>query len=544
MESVGDDLVRRGLLKAREDFGWFCEKFLRIKDKDGRVVPFRLNAAQRVVVGAMEAQVAAGRPIRLVGLKGRQQGFSTLGMAFLVWQTFVRVGQNALVIAQDLEPASQLFSKVELMFREYPEVLRPVKAAGVRSGRKLVFDAPLHSMLYVETAQNRDAGRSGTFQHAWVTEVPYWEDAERTMSGLLQSIPPRFGSSIVVESTAGGVGDWFHEFWLKAADPGFEFDQVFVPWFLSPEYSRARNPVDGKLSKSESELGERFGLSDGQLLWYRDKRRSLGDEKLAQEYPCTPEEAFLASGRPAFRREGLKRIRGEVRGPERRGRFKMVRGGRRTLVEDSDSANGWWVWKYPIRSHEYVVFGDPASGMARDRTAIQVVDVSEWTQCASFVCPKTTPGELADELVWAGRLFGDALVSPENNNHGELTIYRLRELGYGNLYRHVDRASFAESERGEYGWRTTSKTRPLMVNRLRDLVHSGELSVFCSRTLREMESFVFDEGGKRAEAATGAWDDLVMALAGACVIGDRRRGGGVAYSRVSDGLVTSGGVGW
>jgi hypothetical protein len=83
-----------------------------------------------------------------------------------------------------------------------------------------------------------------------------------------------------------------------------------------------------------------------------------------------------------------------------------------------------------------------------------------------------------------------------------------------------------------------------MVNRLLDLVHSGELSVFCARTLREMESFVFDDAGKRAEAATGSWDDMVMALAGACVIGDRRRGGGVEYARVSDGFVTSGGVGW
>lgn len=532
------EAAKRVLARAKRDFGWFCERFLRIKDKGGRIVPLVLNEAQWVIVRAIQAQVDAGRPVRIVGVKGRQQGFSTVGMAYLAWKAFVNSGQSCLVIAQDLEPASQLFGKVELMHHYYPELFRPPKAPGVRAGRKLVFDEPLHSMIYVDTSENRDAGRSGTFQHAWCTEIPYWPDAERTMSGLLQSIPPSPGTSIIIESTAGGVGDWFHELWLKAADPASEFDQVFVPWFLTVEYRRVRNPADEPLSGFERGLGKRFGLDDSQLLWYRDKRAALGDDKLAQEFPCTADEAFLASGRPYFRREALQRVRGEVMSPLRRGWFKQVRSRVGLVESESDRANGWWVWKYPVRSHFYTVFADPASGRAKDRSAIQVVDVSEWTQCASFLSPTTTPDELAREVYWMGKLYNWALASPENNNHGELTIYKLKELGYGNLYRHVDRSTALESERSEYGWRTTSKTRPLMISRLGELVHSGELSVFCQRTLREMESFVFDEAGKRAEAQTGAHDDLVMSLAGAVTIGSGRMGE-ITYDRSSRDRITN-----
>lgn len=515
-----DEARARGFRKARADFTWFCRTFLKIKNKDGVVVPLEVNPAQQIIVDAALTAEAEGKPVRIIGLKGRQQGFSTIVQAWLAWKVFLRKGQNALVIAHDLEPASQLFGKIELMYDYLPEDLRPPKAAGVRQGRKIVLDKPFHGLIYVETSQNRDAGRSGTFQHAHCTELPYWEDAKSTMDGLLQSIPSKPATSIFLESTAGGMGDYFHDLWQRSKRGETEFQAVFVPWFKTPEYARERNELDAPLDERERELQKTYSLSDEQLLWYRDKRAVLGDDTLAQEYPCCDDEAFRSSGLPFFRMNDLAWYRKTmIRPPLKRGRF-IVEAGRARLVDEHDGP--WWLWKLPVKGHRYCVFSDPSSGMARDYAACHVLDVDELEVVATYRA-KVVPEDLASEMSRIGLAFNTALVSPETNNHGEVVMYRLTKgIGYPNLYIHEDDASVSGSERAEYGWRTTTRTRPLMLGKLAELIHGRELKLYCSRTLRELETFVYkDEAAKKAEAQKNAYDDMVMSLAGAVAIRGR-----------------------
>src|SRR6185312_17250646 len=68
--------------------------------------------------------------------------------------------------------------------------------------------------------------------------VAFFPDAKTTMLGLLQSVPDQPNTMVVLESTANGVGDWFHDMWVKAERGENEFTPIFLPWFIQPEYTR------------------------------------------------------------------------------------------------------------------------------------------------------------------------------------------------------------------------------------------------------------------------------------------------------------------
>ena len=113
---VGGNLVPRAVLEQRpdyaslpgleqeririgEDFEYWCARCVTIKDKQsGRNVPLILNRPQRRLLAVMENQRAAGRPVRVILLKARQWGGSTLVQMYLAWMQLVRHrGWNSLI---------------------------------------------------------------------------------------------------------------------------------------------------------------------------------------------------------------------------------------------------------------------------------------------------------------------------------------------------------------------------------------------------------------------------------------------------------------
>src|SRR5690606_37607220 len=153
------------------------------------------------------------------------------------------------------------------------------------------------------------------------SEVAFFPDAKTTMLGLLQAVPDQPNTLVVLESTANGVGDWFHEMWQKAEKGENEFTPIFLPWFIQPEYTRPfrteaereqfiqeveATHVDANgetVYTYEKQLMEKHDLTYEQLNWRRwtIANKCQGDEILfMQEYPSTPEEAFISSGRPVF----------------------------------------------------------------------------------------------------------------------------------------------------------------------------------------------------------------------------------------------------
>ncbi len=530
--ALTDNELRKQLaVRMKQDFPGYCKRCLRIKTKEGSVEPFSLYYTQLRVYKEIVKLSQAGKPVRIIILKARQQGMSTFSQAWLAHKAFTGKGQNCLTIAQNLDMAGELFGKIEMMYSLLPEWAKPEKDSRTR-GKRLALAAPNHSLLYVDTAENRDAGRSGTFQHVHATEIPLWPDAKRTMDGLLQSVPNKPGTSVIVESTAKGMGDYFHQMWSLSCEGETGFTPVFIPWFDHPEYER--EPIEGETVPDwVKEVEDKFKLPRSRTVWYFDKYKDLGLDRdiLGQEYPSDATDAFISSGRRFFNRESLEHYRkiveDESNVPKREGMYYQ-RNGKPHWFDQPDGEIR--VWELPKPGAYYVLGADIATGRAFDKSSIQVL--RGLRQVCSY-SGRAEPDQLADLISWLGRFYNGAMVVPERNGVGLATVLRLvNELQYPHIYTDKRLDTTTGNENVQYGWTTTPSNRPAMLEELAVAVRTGELGLKCSRTLKEMETFVFtDDMGKRAEANPGSNDDMVMALAIAVRVSNYMGGGEIIVER-------------
>lgn len=526
------------------DFPTFAKLCLRIETKKGKLEPFELNDAQWIIWREIKRQMDANLPVRVITLKGRQQGCSTLAAGIAMWLACTREGFRGMTIAHKLKPAAQeLFGKVELMYEHLPPEVRVPLAPGRATGRRLKFDEPMRSLLVVESAEESDAvGRSGTFTFGHLTEIPFWKSPEDTIAAFEACVPSEPETFILVESTAQGMGNWFHRTWVDAELAVAEKRQpaywpVFVPWFAQAEYRRRRTDFDTDLTARERERMQRFSLDEEQILWYRDKEQKNGD-LAQQEYPDTPRDAFLSSGLPFFLAKPLARHEKHAKSkpPVRKGRWMLRRVSGVTKASFVENPSGeMWVWDTPRAGHHYVVSVDPSSGRAKDRSAYHVLDVTEPVirQVASFH-GMLQPDELAIDSITTCRYYNNALWVPERNAVGERLVGKgYDDIGYTNVYRFTADALVGGRKQSSIaGWVSSPKTRPWALEKLAEAVHSDTIELNCPRTVEELRSFIYLDAAneRKIGAAAGAHDDLVMALAIGVAARDQA-GGEVSYER-------------
>lgn len=295
------------------DFRFYAEKNLKIQDKlTGEVIPFVFNEAQIYANRMAEEQKARTGKVRANVLKARQQGMSTMIQGRAYHGTTTKKGYNAFVITHLAEATANLFAMAKRFHRESNPVLRPSTASD--SQKTLVFDK-LDSRYRVGTAGNEDTGVSTTNRFLHQSEVALWKNAASIAVGLAQSVPPADDTEIWRESTARGMGNFFHTQW-KAAEMGLsDYINIFIPWYWSSEYSTPA-PEDFEPNAEELEdviplfrpfinlKGEQIhALTHDQLYWRRLKMAELKtgptvDEValFRQEYPMTAAEAFMSSG--------------------------------------------------------------------------------------------------------------------------------------------------------------------------------------------------------------------------------------------------------
>lgn len=286
--------IRRRL---RDDFSEYAKKCLRIRTKGGEIGPFFLNKAQKHIHQRLEQQLEETGKIRANILKGRQQGCSTYVEARFYWKATHRKGVRAFILTHEEEATKNLFEMAQRFHDHNNPLLKP--STGATNARELYFDL-LDSGYRVGTARTKGTGRSGTFQYFHGSEVAFWSHAEEHAKGILQAIPDEDGTESIRESTANGVGNYFHQQW-KAAERGEgEYINIFIPWFWQDEY---RKPVkDLKRTDTEQDLADHYGLDDEQIAWRRQKIIDLsvngadGEAAFKQEYPCNAAEAFQLTG--------------------------------------------------------------------------------------------------------------------------------------------------------------------------------------------------------------------------------------------------------
>lgn len=526
--------------KVKEDERWYCKSFLKIRNKNSKLVPFVINEAQEQVMEIIDDLRKQRKPIRLIILKARQMGISTLTEGLIFQNTSTNQFVNSMIIAHEDRATQNLFNMSKLYYDELPSVIKPMKKYS--NGKELTFENPgtdemdrtnnpgLRSKITVHTANTVEAGRSSTIHNLHASEVAFFPNAKTTMLGLLQCVPDTPETMVILESTANGVGDYFHDLWNKSVRGENDFVPVFLPWFTDSTYTRPfsseeqkkafietveqiNTTYDGKkVHTEEYELMKKFDLTYEQLFWrkWAIQNKCGGDEEgFRQEYPSTPEEAFIATGRPRFNIPSLRAYGTQTKEPKMRGYLRWVEHGKTVKFEEDDKGYVR-IWKEPTKGY-YGIGADVAEGLIDGDYSSATVGDDNFDICASWY-GHIDPDLYGEELVKLAIFYNQAYLGVEANNHGLTTLKSIQRLEYWNIFYQKSYDKIADKLTSKMGWTTSIRTKPLMIDKLAEFVREKYLGIPWDILVGELTTYVIEDNGS-TNAQTGCYDDTVMATA-------------------------------
>jgi hypothetical protein len=488
---------------------------LSILTKDLQVTPLVPNWAQQEYLDAIQRQLDTTGRIRLIVLKARQLGISTITEAVLFSLAFVYERYKGMVIAHEIPASQNLLNMTKLYWDTYP--LKGLYGKPKAESKNHIAWTTTGSSIQVSTAGNKATGRSATIHFLHASEVAFWPEASTVMLGLRQTIPSTPGTAIIMESTANGMGNYFHQQWLAAEAGDTEYEPLFFPWHRHPEYlaSYVGLPYNslGNVDSDEKTL-RAMGLSDDRLAWRRWAIKNLCENdvlKFKQEYPATPEEAFIASGTNVFPHHALNKVFEPMPGT----RGYLFRDGNKVTFK-ADPQGPMTVFRAPSADQDwgvYFVGGDPTHTTRGDFAVAQVINRRTLEQVAVWR-GRVDPGGFAEELFKIGLYYNTATVTNEIEGPGYMTIGKLLGMNYPKIWNKArpDHTPGKVST-DQYGWSTTTQSKHLAMGWLLKVIMDESITIHDQTTYNEMLNYVTLDNGGYGPANEDGYDDTVMSLA-------------------------------
>lgn len=496
------------LKRILADFEQFCWRMLKIKTKSGRIMPLMLNDAQRTFVREVFSQIEAGKPVRIIILKARQMGFSTVTEALIYYFTSLQEAKNAFIVAQSSDASSNLYDMFQFYYEKVPAIIKPMSRKN--NAKKLTFENPtirttdrrknpgLKSKITVQTAESRVLARSDTIHYLHASEVAFWpaKKKKKHLLSLLAALSKEPGSLGVIESTANGMEE-FKKMWDAAIKGESDFTPLFFAWFEMPDY-RKPVPPGFELTEEERELQAKYGLDDEQLQWRRYTIRNDcgGDPRqFDQEYPSEPDDAFLLSGEGIFDNKFIKQLRDGISIIGDHYEIDFVKN-KIILAHAGELV----IYRQPEQGKRYVLAADTAKGKEDgDYDAAYVIEERTGEMCAALH-GKWDTDLYGKKLNTLGLYYNTALLAVENNNTGESVLNTLfNTCHYPLLFMH----------KKSLGWNTNQATRPVMISDFKEAIRDQLYDIYCPDLYSECMTLI-DKNG-RAEADSGCHDDRILA---------------------------------
>jgi len=289
-------VMKNKLKKLLKDKVWRLNNLYKIKDKNGKIINLKLNQAQKYLF--------ENYTYRNIILKARQLGFTTFIDVFFFDDCLFNKNITTGIIAHNLEDANKIFkNKVKFVYENLPDEIKSVVKATTDRAGEMIFSNG--SSISVSTSF-----RSGTLQRLHISELAkislkYPQKAEEIMTGAVEAVSE--DGIIFIESTSEGSGGIFFDIYEKANKISMqnrerhklEYKDFFYPWYFDEKYKADKSfymdkfeEIDYKKYFNELE-SKNIKLTIEQKAWYCLKCNAL-KEKMKQEYPTTPEEAFSA----------------------------------------------------------------------------------------------------------------------------------------------------------------------------------------------------------------------------------------------------------
>lgn len=284
------------LQKLKDDLPFLASNFLKIKTKNEGIINFNFSNIQLDAHKKIEQRKKDGKPCKIIFLKSRQVGMSTMTEARFFSKILFNRAKNAFVLADKSDSARNIFQMTKRYYDNLPEGLKIPLLKDSTEELALLTD----SSFRVGTAGSKSVGRSMTINYFHGSEVAFWSNANEIVSGMLQTIPDNPDSELILESTANGTsgdGAYFYNMVQSGLDKNSDFMTLFYAWYQQNEYRRKlTEPLI--LDDEELELKRLYNLDDEQIAWRRAKLLSdfKGREYLfKQEYPSSIQEAFVTT---------------------------------------------------------------------------------------------------------------------------------------------------------------------------------------------------------------------------------------------------------
>lgn len=299
-------------------------------------IPFLLNKSQRKLLKLFEQQRRAGKPIRVILLKSRQWGGSTLTQIYMAWIQLVHKHQwNSVIAAHHKDSSLNIKAMYTKLLDNYPAWIlnSPLKFKPFERTQNVYYIPQVSARVTIGSAEKPNSVRGSDIAMAHFSEVALYEDTpkKRTadlIASICSSIPMVPYSVIVMESTAQGVGDYFHTEYTNAKDGKSDKMPLFIPWYDIEMY---QTPVDDykQLISSFTDY-ERYlwklGATLEGIAWYRDMRKTYQmEQQMKSEFPSDDVEAFANSGERVFDAYAVERMRENVKNRSGSGNYSPLR---------------------------------------------------------------------------------------------------------------------------------------------------------------------------------------------------------------------------
>lgn len=563
-------------LRCRHDFHYWAVRYARIKDKEGDICPFVLNEAQIRLIDMFERQRLAGKPVRVVLLKARQWGGSTATQIYMAWiQLQLMIGWNSLIVGHEGGSAAEVNSMLELLLEYYPDrMLRAQdepapahaepKSTCVRGSSNIRRIPRRHCKIKLGSAVRPESVRGADSSMVHCTEVAFWRKTPgstpvQMMKAATSGVLYKPMTMIVYESSANGMGNFFHDEYTAARDGHSQFEAMFVAWYEIEKYrlpfaSGAAGEEFARrllLSRYDDEpasvrtVSGRYlwklwenGATLEAINWYLAERSKYTDQAdMASEFPSDDIEAFAHSGHRVFDVERLSEMRGthctivpkigDMVSDLPKGavsldtsRFAPFAGGRMKVWHEPEDAC----------QDRYVVTVDIGGrSPASDWSVIHVLDRGEPGSAVMTTAAQWRGHIDHDLLAWkaaqVAHWYGDALLVVESNTletrsrseaqvDGDQAPYILDLIGdaYPNLY---------YRDEGHPGFHTNTATKPMVISTLVECVRDGVLIERDAECIDEFGAYERRPDGSFG-AITGKHDDMLMTRAIALWVAARR----------------------
>lgn len=466
-----------------EAFDYFCRTYWHVRHPERGCIPFEMSDAQRETARAwIENRYT-------IILKARQLGFSTLAGAFTVWATYFYEDRHIIMLSKTERDAIKLLDKCKYGFKKLPQWMLLTGPVWDSKQTMLAFG---HDSKIESLPSGNDPARGESVWMLVLDEWAFLPNPEEAWASVEATTD--IGGRVIGLSTANGEGNIFHDKWVgstgtwtdrdgRTAPTGNssnEFKSIFYGWWH-----------DGAGQRDDE--------------WHENKSRNTADWQMAQEYPSSPEEAFLRSGRPYFNVDSLLAI--ELVEPKR-GHVAVDAAGWTEFRQDGGPLR---LWEPPRERGRYVIGCDVSEGLDHgDFTSIHVLDARNRKLVAHWH-GKIDPDLLGTDLLpQLGRWYGTALVGVESNNHGLTTLKALQRAKYPNIYYDRTQGTRQDKPTSRMGFRTTKSSKPLVIDGLNEVIRDQTLEFGCGETVQELKTFVREGDGKLHGSP---WDDRTMSFA-------------------------------